>query len=170
MVTHRRPYALTPTTVEPIPTLGALFPRGGPVQDPVLTAGAISNVPEAGILVKKIYGNRLVKPVHFKPLGGHVTTRSLPRQNSVNRTRPVQTAHPRSSAPLRVHALKPTKPSLRKADLYHGVCCFSTPHGANRHFKSGGEVFVSAPLWVPPARSSEVFGWCCCRARRNKLE
>ena len=31
------PYALTPNTVEPIPTLGALFPRGGPVQDPVLT-------------------------------------------------------------------------------------------------------------------------------------
>jgi len=24
-------------TVEPIPTLGALSPRGGPVQDPVLT-------------------------------------------------------------------------------------------------------------------------------------
>jgi len=32
-----RPYALTPNTVELIPTLGALFPRGGPVQDPVLT-------------------------------------------------------------------------------------------------------------------------------------
>jgi hypothetical protein len=31
------PYALTPNTVELIPTLGALFPRGGPVQDPVLT-------------------------------------------------------------------------------------------------------------------------------------
>ena len=29
---------LTPNTVEPIPTLGALFPRGGPVQDPVLTS------------------------------------------------------------------------------------------------------------------------------------
>jgi len=31
------PYAFTPNTVELIPTLGALFPRGGPVQDPVLT-------------------------------------------------------------------------------------------------------------------------------------
>ena len=29
--------ALTPNTVEPIPTLGSLFSRGGPVQDPVLT-------------------------------------------------------------------------------------------------------------------------------------
>jgi len=28
--------ALTPNTVELIPTLGDLFPRGGPVQDPVL--------------------------------------------------------------------------------------------------------------------------------------
>jgi len=28
---------LTPNTVELIPTIGALFPRGGPVQDPVLT-------------------------------------------------------------------------------------------------------------------------------------
>ena len=34
------PYALTPDTVELIPTLVALFPRGGPVQDPVLTPGA----------------------------------------------------------------------------------------------------------------------------------
>jgi len=33
----RIPYALTPKTVKLIPTLGALFPRGGPVQDPVLT-------------------------------------------------------------------------------------------------------------------------------------
>ena len=32
------PHALTPNTVELIPTLGALSPRGGPVQDPVLTA------------------------------------------------------------------------------------------------------------------------------------
>ena len=30
------PYALTPNTADLIPTLGALFPRGGPVQDPVL--------------------------------------------------------------------------------------------------------------------------------------
>jgi len=30
-------YALTPNTVEQIPNLGALFLRGGPVQDPVLT-------------------------------------------------------------------------------------------------------------------------------------
>ena len=30
-------YSLTPNTVELIPTLGALLPRGGPVQDPVLT-------------------------------------------------------------------------------------------------------------------------------------
>ena len=29
-------YALTPNTVELIPALGALSPRGGPVQDPVL--------------------------------------------------------------------------------------------------------------------------------------
>ena len=32
--------ALTPNTVELIPTLGALSPRGGPVQDPFLTRGA----------------------------------------------------------------------------------------------------------------------------------
>ena len=31
------PYALTPNIVELIPTLGALSPLGGPVQDPVLT-------------------------------------------------------------------------------------------------------------------------------------
>ena len=30
-------YALTPNTVELIPALGALPPRGGPVQDPALT-------------------------------------------------------------------------------------------------------------------------------------
>jgi len=30
-------YALTPNTVELISTHGALFPRGGPVQDPVIT-------------------------------------------------------------------------------------------------------------------------------------
>jgi len=32
------PYALTPNTVALIPTLGALFPKGGPVQDPGLTS------------------------------------------------------------------------------------------------------------------------------------
>ena len=32
-----RSNALTPNTVELIPTRGVLFPRGGPVQDPVLT-------------------------------------------------------------------------------------------------------------------------------------
>ena len=31
------PYALAPNAVELIPTIGALFPRGWPVQDPVLT-------------------------------------------------------------------------------------------------------------------------------------
>ena len=35
--TMLRAYALTPDTVELIPTLGALFPRGGSVQDSVLT-------------------------------------------------------------------------------------------------------------------------------------
>ena len=30
----RTPYALTPSTVEPILTLGALLPPGGPIQDP----------------------------------------------------------------------------------------------------------------------------------------
>jgi len=29
---NQGPYALTPNTVEPIPTLGARFPRGGPVR------------------------------------------------------------------------------------------------------------------------------------------
>ena len=29
--------AVPPDTVELVPALGALFPRGGPVQDPVLT-------------------------------------------------------------------------------------------------------------------------------------
>ena len=41
------PYALTPHTVQRIPTLGALFPRGGPVQDPVLTLGAILRGPRS---------------------------------------------------------------------------------------------------------------------------
>ena len=36
--TPRFPYVLIfRNTVELIPTLGALFPRGGPVQDPVFT-------------------------------------------------------------------------------------------------------------------------------------
>ena len=35
---YKGPYALTPNTVELISTLGALPPRGGPVQDPVLTS------------------------------------------------------------------------------------------------------------------------------------
>ena len=34
------PYALTPNTVELIPTLGALYPRGGPGQDTALTQEA----------------------------------------------------------------------------------------------------------------------------------
>jgi len=34
---EKGPYALTPNTVKLIPTIGALLPRGGPVQDPVLT-------------------------------------------------------------------------------------------------------------------------------------
>ena len=33
------PDPLTSDTVELIPALGAIFPRGGPVQDPVLTPG-----------------------------------------------------------------------------------------------------------------------------------
>ena len=32
--------ALTPNTVERIPAIGAIFSRGGPVQDPVLTPGS----------------------------------------------------------------------------------------------------------------------------------
>ena len=35
---NQGPYALTSNTVELIPTLGALFLRGEPVQDPVLTS------------------------------------------------------------------------------------------------------------------------------------
>jgi len=35
----RGAYALLSNTVELILTLGALLPRGGPVQDPVLTRG-----------------------------------------------------------------------------------------------------------------------------------
>ena len=31
------PYALTPNTVKLLPTIGTLFLRGGPVQDPALT-------------------------------------------------------------------------------------------------------------------------------------
>ena len=34
------PDPLTPNAVELIPTLGALFPRGGPGQEPVLTVGS----------------------------------------------------------------------------------------------------------------------------------
>jgi len=43
--TRLSPYALTPNTVELILTLGALPPRGGPVQDPVLTFLASDNGP-----------------------------------------------------------------------------------------------------------------------------
>ena len=39
------PYDVTPNTVELIPTLGALFPRGGPVQDPVLTLTIVRGTP-----------------------------------------------------------------------------------------------------------------------------
>ena len=42
-----RPYALTPNTGELIHTLGALFPRGGPVQDPVLTLAPRGRFPLA---------------------------------------------------------------------------------------------------------------------------
>ena len=35
--TDKCPHDLTPNAVEPIPTLGAFFPRGGPINDPVLT-------------------------------------------------------------------------------------------------------------------------------------
>ena len=40
--THRQytAHIIRSDTVELIPTLGALPPRGGPVQDPVLTSGA----------------------------------------------------------------------------------------------------------------------------------
>ena len=36
--THEVRYTLTPNTVELMPTRGALFPRGGPSQEPVLTS------------------------------------------------------------------------------------------------------------------------------------
>jgi len=39
-VEDKGPYAFTPNTVELIHTLGAFPPRGGPVQDPVLTKRA----------------------------------------------------------------------------------------------------------------------------------
>ena len=39
------PYTLTPNTIELIPTLGALFSRGGPVQDPVLTGYLAPGMP-----------------------------------------------------------------------------------------------------------------------------
>ena len=45
------PYALTPHTVELIPTLEALFPRGGPVQDPVLTRSQERGVLAGGQLL-----------------------------------------------------------------------------------------------------------------------
>ena len=45
-------YALTPNAVELIPTLGALPPRGGPVQDPVLTEFAAQREREEFYLMK----------------------------------------------------------------------------------------------------------------------
>ena len=44
---------LTPNTVELIFTLGALFPRGGPVQDPVLTPPPLRVTPSQGYLAHK---------------------------------------------------------------------------------------------------------------------
>ena len=44
VVAGRRGHALTPNTVELLPTIGALLPRGGPAQDLVLT-GALSTKP-----------------------------------------------------------------------------------------------------------------------------
>ena len=41
----RAPAPLTPNTVEIIPTLGALSPRGGPVRDPVLTNSRLVGSP-----------------------------------------------------------------------------------------------------------------------------
>ena len=44
-------HPLTPKTVELIPTLGALFPRGGPVQDPALTTSPDQSQGRGGVLV-----------------------------------------------------------------------------------------------------------------------
>ena len=64
------PYALTPNTVELIPTLGALSPRGGPVQDPLLThsAGVV-------LLLLKYRGISLIR--NRPPLGPY--SRNMPR-------------------------------------------------------------------------------------------
>ena len=42
---EKGPFALTPDTVELTPNLGALSPRSGPVQDPVLTEGLVTVQP-----------------------------------------------------------------------------------------------------------------------------
>ena len=48
------PQPLTPNTVELIPTLGALFPRGGPVQDSVLTPAAPTGLPAVGSVLPTV--------------------------------------------------------------------------------------------------------------------
>ena len=59
-------------TVEPIPTLGALFPRGGPVQDPVLTCIAIERKGPAPQPT-----NPKPQILHPKPYTLHPTTSTL---------------------------------------------------------------------------------------------
>ena len=51
---YKGPYALTPHTVELIPTLGALSPRGGPVQDPVLTQAASPRFERCQVVVDRV--------------------------------------------------------------------------------------------------------------------
>ena len=50
------PYALTPNTVELTPTLEALFPRGGAVQEPVRTVLTVEIFLQSNIDLRETFG------------------------------------------------------------------------------------------------------------------
>jgi len=61
-------HALTPNTVELIPTLGALSPRGGPVQDPVLTQSRAEALLGGGEVSKEAVQEGAVQAANLPPL------------------------------------------------------------------------------------------------------
>ena len=58
------PYALTPNTVELISTLAALFPRGWPVQDPVLTSCGSCGITQTRNLIPTWHPWRKAGPIN----------------------------------------------------------------------------------------------------------
>ena len=72
----RRTHALSLNTVELIPTLGALSPRGGPIQDPVLTphpggnpGGNLKSISQKCYLREVAFEWELTKETIHLPLG-----------------------------------------------------------------------------------------------------